>query len=133
MSNFYDRWENVISNIDLGSREPVWQKAIDIMIEEGDLEPTMSRELSQDWIQEIIIEKSTEPACSSIVGVVSEFSRWFIGVRIDSLPDYVVSGKELWLLYLMLLYYNMAWSGNEWTELEQGDNSEQEQSCKTNE
>ena len=126
MGNWNERWGEVIKNMDLGKREPIWQKAIEHLLAKDAIEPTMSNELSQEWLQDIIVAISDDPAYESIIDVMSDFSRWFVGVRLDSLPDYVVSGKELWLLYTMLRFWDMVWDGNDWVELEREEPTENE-------
>ncbi len=117
-TDFYTKWSKVIKNMELPKRKLVWQGAIEHLINVEVMEPTMSDTLSQAWIQEIIMTISTDPIYTSIIEVFDDFSKWFIGVKKDSLPAYVETGEELWLLYLMLRFWDMVWDGKVWRKME---------------
>lgn len=116
--NNFEGWNKVIKNMSLNSRELIWDQAIKYLISAGVMEPTVYDNLTQGQIQTIIMDMSTDPVYESIIEVFKDFSMWFIGVRIDSLPDWVIGGKELWLLYLMLRFYNRVWNNETWIKLE---------------
>lgn len=119
--SFFGKWSKAIKQMDLGKREPLWQNAIEYLVGIEAIDPTMSNDLSQEWIQEIFMQTSTREGTddpyTSAIEVLDDFSMWFIGVKKDSLPAYVVTGKELWLLYLMLRVWDMVWDGDDWVKV----------------
>jgi len=117
-TTFYAKWEKFFKDIELPVREPVWQKAIEFLRDNKIITPTMANELSQDWIQEIMMEKCVDPIFTTRLEVIQYMSKWIIGIKIDSFPDWVETGKELWLLYLMDFLWDRIWNGMEWIERE---------------
>ena len=110
--DFFSKWEQVIKNTKLDSREPVWEQAIRHIMSEGDMSGTMARELSQSWIQDIIMEKGAD----SIYEMFADLSHWMNNevILADYLSLYFTDGNEIWLAYLMATSYELYWNGETW-------------------
>lgn len=122
--SFVDRWTNVIKDTPLNSREPMWDQAIKYLMAEGAMEPTVYDTLTQGQIQEIILDKvcdeiHDERYPENISDLFQEFGKWLARIS-EERRFYIIEftdGNELWLAYLMSVYYAMEWDGEQWKEI----------------
>ncbi len=115
--NSFDRWSEVIKNMKMKSREPMWDQAIKHLVSEGAMEPTLYLTLTQGQIQNTMLEGDDS---SDIHNLFIDFSKWLISSW-GELRFYVMrfkSGDELWLAYLMAVNYAMEWDGETWVNVE---------------
>ncbi len=110
-SNF-EGWSEVIKNTPMRSREPMWDLAIKHLVSEGAMEPTMYDTLTQGQIQNIMLDGGE----INIHDLFISFGKWLISSW-GEVRFYVcrfTAGNELWLAYLMAVYYAMEWDGEKW-------------------
>lgn len=110
----YDGWSRIIKNIKLTEREPVWQKAITIMIDEGDLAPTAFLTLSQECLQNIVFAKGINDDEVSIYEILTDLANWVqAGDNIAwYLSRYFFDGADVMLAYVMATQYGLYWNGD---------------------
>lgn len=113
-SDFYNKWSEVIKNTPMRTREPMWDQAIKHLISEGAMEPTMGNELSQGWIQSIILDGHY---IGNILDLFQEFGRWVGEEVFKNVKFPLAKGNEYWLAYLMAVYYAMEWDGEKWVDI----------------
>ena len=89
-------------------REPMWDKAIKLLVAEGDLEPTVYNELTQHQIQRIILDKENDGG--DICNLFIDFAEWIKYIKNETTVTWHFGrGNELWLLFLMATYYAKQW------------------------
>lgn len=111
----WDGWNEAIKNMEMNKREPVWDQAIKHLVSEGAMEPTMYDTLTQGQIQEIMLESDE----INIHDLFISFGKWLISSW-GEVRFYVcrfTTGNELWLAYLMSVYYAMEWNGEKWRSI----------------
>lgn len=108
MSN---NWEKIIKETEFTKREPLWEKAIDWLISKKDTSPTMRLTLSQNVIQEIILAKETK----SLTDIFLKLATWMNeGDNQEYLELNFEDGDGIWLGFLMAVYYDFWWNGEDW-------------------
>ena len=114
--SFFERWSRVIKNTKLTERDPAWQKAIDYMINEGDLEPTMMQELSFAVMEDIVFRKGINGDDEEIstYELLIELGRWVERNTYDYLGSYFFNTGDVMLAYLMATQYALFWNGERW-------------------
>lgn len=94
--DFFGNWSKVIKEIPLSKRERIWDEAMSLMRDEGDLEPTMQKELTQHQIQSIILDRGNS---TGVHDLFIDFAVWIKEGKTE-IMQYDL-GNELWLHYLM--------------------------------
>lgn len=110
--DFYTNWSEMIKNIKLTEREPMWQKAIVIMIKEGDLEPTIQLSLSQEHLQDMIFAKGVKGEEASIYSILIDIAEWVKLNTFDYLARNFYNGADVTLAYIMATQYDLYWDGD---------------------
>jgi hypothetical protein len=110
-SNF-EGWSEVIKNTPLRSREPMWDQAIEYLVSEGAMEPTVYDTLTSDQIAEMMQREGY-----SICGTIINFGIWVKASETRLMQCYNDFMNELWLAYLMETHYAMQWDGENWVSI----------------
>lgn len=116
MDNYFDRWSEIIKNTELPKREPMWQKAIDILISEDAMEPTISSELTQEQLQEIVYYDKDVSAYE----ILTDIARWINAgdTLYLYLGRYFFNCNDVWLAYAMATRIALFWNGEDWVTLD---------------
>ena len=115
MADFFGKWSKVIKKIEFPKREPMQEQAIEFLVSEGAMEPTIRMELSTEEIDVII---TNETDCSSY-DLISECGKWIDAGdnTANYLSLYFFKTNEVWLAYLMAVFYAKMWDGKEWANI----------------
>lgn len=114
--NNFSGWSKAIKDMEMSKREPMWDLAIKHLVAEGAMEPTVYDTLTQGQIQEIAL---AEQPSDDIQDVFLDMAKWMTE-GFGEIRFYVsgfLNGNELWLAYLMAVYYAMEWDGRNWVSI----------------
>jgi len=117
MDNYLAKWSRAIANTEFECRDPIWEGAIQFLMSEGVFSGTMARKLSQGMIQDIIFDSSDVSIYDMFIDMVAWISK--DDVVESYLLLYFSDGNEIWLAYLMAVYYGMFWDGEQWKVIEE--------------
>jgi len=113
-TDFYTKWSKVIKNMELPKREPMWEKAIDVMNAEGDCELTMRLTLPMEHIEDMLFEKGVNGEEASIYDIFTDIAKW---INCVDMTDYLCrnfhNGAEVMLAYFMATQYGLFWDGDD--------------------
>ena len=110
----FEEWTAVMSGIDLNEREPLWDQAIEYLVSECAIEPTICIGLSSDQIAQICKSDGYSICCTIV-----DFGIWVKANQIEYLDQIQFSDDvgEIWMAYLMATRYAMKWDGCNWVDI----------------
>lgn len=107
----FEGWSEVIKNIPIRTREPMWEGAIKYLVSEGAMDPTMGN-LTSDQIAAMMQSEGY-----SICGTIIDFGIWVKKNEAHLAGRHNDYMNELWLAYLMESRYMMEWDGEKWVDI----------------